>query len=106
MVSCRVKFNLVKQHRMLLIAAENVCLACQKNYETSPVRVDDLFEPSNIIRLSKNALGVWIPANEILSRTKYNWFCSVSVENIKKGDYLLADMFRMAHDYGNNKDDY
>lgn len=92
--------NAVKKHKIVLVAAENVCRAYfdPVAQETRPVLLDNLFEPIDKMHLSKNALGVWIPSDEILLRSKYNWFASISSQDIEKGDYALATMFRHSHD--------
>jgi hypothetical protein len=43
-----------------------------------------------------HGLGIWIPAEEILRRSKYQWFAVVSMDEILTGDYLLAHFFRQA----------
>jgi hypothetical protein len=86
----------VKKRKMSLVAADQVCSAYrdQITEQMKPILVDTLFDSSDKVMLSKHALGVFIPAQEMLARSKYNWFCSISVEEILKGDYLLASMFR------------
>lgn len=58
--------------------------------DESPVLVDDLMGSSYINIDLKNIYGIWIPANEILKRTNYQWFARMSEEQVLLSNVILG----------------
>ena len=42
--------------------------------------------------LIPNAIGLYIPSNELLVRTKYQWFVALSEEDVIESDCALAKL--------------
>lgn len=60
-----------------------------KNKEGKPVLVDDLLEAS-YIEFSQSLMGIHIPDEEILGRTKYAWFARLSPKEIYESTTILG----------------
>ena len=45
---------------------------------------------STYIRMPKNMIGLYIPADEILKRTNYQWFARLSPEQIVESNILIS----------------
>jgi len=63
-----------------------------KTHNHKPLLIEDLLSESQL-PLSNNTMGILIPRDEILKRTKYNWFSVMSMEEIYKSKLLIADYF-------------
>lgn len=57
-----------------------------------PILLDNLME-EEYLDIPKNALGIFIPANDILNRQKYKWFSVISTNEILKGTSILNKYF-------------
>lgn len=78
--------GLVRDRQMQLLSAENVgCMTAAKK----PVLLDNLME-EEYLQFSDKLAGIYIPAEEILRRPKYEWFAVLPIEEIVKGQYILA----------------
>ena len=56
------------------------------------VRIEDLIG-SSFVNFDCNALGVFIPQNELLKRTDYEWFNRLNVKQIMESDTTLGKLF-------------
>jgi hypothetical protein len=61
-----------------------------------PIKLEDLMENRQII-LDDKHIGVYIPHSELIKRTKYNWFCSLSAEGVLNckvfiSNYMVSTM--------------
>jgi hypothetical protein len=61
-----------------------------------PIKLEDLMENRKLI-LDDKHIGVYIPHSELIKRTKYNWFCSLSAEDVLKckifiSNYMVSTM--------------
>ena len=54
-----------------------------------PILLDEICEEA-YIDLSKNAVGVYIPADEILNRPKYQWFAYSTAEQLLNSNMIIA----------------
>lgn len=78
---------------------EGVCpgmLGCKDN-DSRPILLDDLMG-EKYVKVRDCAVGIYIPSDQILKRTKYEWFARLSVEqvlesNIAISKYLLVNTF-------------
>jgi hypothetical protein len=67
-----------------------------KTMDDKPVLVDDLLA-EDYIDFYANAYGIWIPSKMILSRTNYEWFARLSVEQVLEGNVILCKYILLAN---------
>ena len=74
-----------------------VLLGTQHWATERPVCIEDLLNdaPPHTV-LYNEAVGVYIPAHEILQRTRYSWFAHMSPEDILLSRMWISDLFRRA----------
>lgn len=58
--------------------------------DETPVLVDDLMGTSYINIDIDNSYGVWVPAEDILNRTSYQWFARLSEEQVLLSNVILS----------------
>jgi hypothetical protein len=63
------------------------------------ILLDNLMEES-YLPLSNQCVGVYIPEDEILARTKYQWFAVMSTRNILESNCILAHYMKVAMIHG------
>lgn len=66
-----------------------------KTLDGDAVIIDSLLT-NNYIQFYDNMYGIWIPADEVLRRTKYEWFARMSPKQILMSDFILAKYFILA----------
>ena len=64
----------VRKHQIILI---NGKLIGTKTLDDTPILIDDLLS-NEYLDLYSEAYGIYIPADEILNRTRYQWFARMS----------------------------
>lgn len=62
-----------------------------KSANGKPIILDQLMEQQPL-DLIPNAIGLYIPSNELLVRTKYQWFVALSEENVIESDCALTKL--------------
>lgn len=67
-----------------------------KTFTEQPILIEDLMG-NTYIKLDENVYGIYIPAEEILSRRKYEWFARMSEQQVLEsntiiGNYLLLSI--------------
>jgi hypothetical protein len=60
-----------------------------KTTKGKQILLDDLMS-ENFLDLDKDAYGIYIPADEILSRPKYQWFAYLSSEEVMKTNAIIV----------------
>jgi len=55
-----------------------------------PIKLEDLMENRKLI-LDDKHIGIYIPHTELMKRTKYNWFCSLSAEDVLKCNVFISN---------------
>jgi hypothetical protein len=70
---------------------------CQK-----PILIDDLMEET-YLKLNPDCVGIAIPDEEILARTKYQWFAVMDTREILNGQFILAKYLKSAMLSGNRE---
>ena len=55
-----------------------------------PIKLEDLMENKQIM-LDDKHIGIYIPHAELIKRTKYNWFCSLSAEDVLKCKIFISN---------------
>lgn len=72
----------------------NLIKGCELGVKTSngdPIVIDDLLGNS-YIHFKKNIYGVYIPADDILKRTKFEWFARMSVPQVLESDTIIGKL--------------
>lgn len=62
-----------------------------KSANGKPIILDQLMEQQPL-DLIPNAIGLYIPSNELLVRTKYQWFVALSEEDVLESDCALTKL--------------
>ena len=76
----------IKNGKMNLISGEMVGV---KTTKKKTILLEDLME-ENFLDLSPNCIGIYLPADEILKRTKYQWFATLPSNNILDSRIIIA----------------
>ena len=76
----------IKDGKMNIIDGTNIGV---KTVEGKPILLEDLME-ENYLKLSPNVYGIYIPREEILTRTKYQWFAAMSSQEILKTNAIIS----------------
>lgn len=75
-----------------------------KSKDAKPVLIDHLMEEKEI-DFADNCIGIYIPSDELLKRTKYQWFSAISQEESMRTTSILSkyllDAVSSKHDYYN-----
>ena len=66
-----------------------------KTVDEGPVTVDTLLS-EDYIHFYPKMYGIWIPAEQILKRVKYEWFARMSPQQIFQGNFILAKYIVLA----------
>lgn len=78
--------ELVNSDHITLVLGQSIGIKTNKRKQ---ILLDDLME-ENYLDVSDDIYGIYIPANEVLNRTKYQWFASLSQEEILESNLILA----------------
>jgi hypothetical protein len=82
----------VQNKRMRLIPGTDVGT---KTVNDEPITVDTLLS-EDYIHFYPKMYGIWIPADKILSRVKFEWFARMSPQQIFQGNFILAKYIVLA----------
>jgi hypothetical protein len=61
-----------------------------KTVDDEQIIVDDLLS-NNYLQLYQGAYGIYIPANEILNRVKFEWFARLSPKQVLESDTIIGN---------------
>lgn len=78
--------DLQKENKINIISGKLIGIKTNKN---KPILLEDLLE-ENYLDLSENKYGIYIPEDQILNRTKYQWFSVLSEEEILESKLIIA----------------
>jgi hypothetical protein len=78
--------TLIEENKMNLISASFIGV---KNNHNQPILLDELLG-ENYLDLPDESVGIYIPADEILNRPKYQWFAYLSTEEILQSRIIIA----------------
>ena len=73
-----------------------------KSQHKKQIGIEDLFEES-FLDLYPRAVGIAIPADEILIRTKYNWITNISIKELLDSNIIIAKYFKASIQDTNNE---
>lgn len=90
----------IQQQKMNLVGGEYIGV---KTDDRKPILLENLME-EEYLKLNTNHVGVYIPAEEILSRPKFQWFAVMSPEQILQSNmiiskYLMASIVDSTNEY-------
>ncbi len=66
-----------------------------KSTKGKPILIENLME-EEYLDLDSNCVGIYIPGDEMLARTKYNWFAVMPVEMILESRFILSKYMKAA----------
>jgi len=97
----------IQHNKLHLVTGDKIGVRDNNN---KPIIIDDLMQDKTL-NLSDSCLGVYIPADELLKRNKFNWFAVLTRNQILKSklavSYIIHDSMVDASDiYTNDKDKY
>jgi len=78
----------VKNNNLLLMDAN---IIGKKKTDGSPVYLEDIFD-SKIPLLHSDIYGLYVPADDLIKRTKYSWFANLSSEEILNADTAFSKL--------------
>lgn len=81
--------QLMRENKMTVVGGEMVGVKTTKRL---PILLDDLME-EDYIDLDHRAVGIYIPAEEILRRPKYQWFAVLPSDNILQSKMIISKYF-------------
>ena len=95
--------NMISQNKMNLVGGEMIGVKT-KNRKT--ILLEDLME-EGYLNVISDIYGIYIPADEVLNRTKYQWLASISTtellnSNLAVVKYLKASLVDTNSDYAKN----
>lgn len=86
-------YEKVHQGQMTLIDGKEVGVKREKR----EITLEDILTDGNSFDLFREVqYGVWIPQDEILKRTNYEWFARMSIDQIEQSQLAIANMFILA----------
>ena len=68
-----------------------------KNKNNKPILLDDLMS-DKYLELHNNCMGIYIPSNEVLRRTKFEWFARMSFPQILESNSIICKHILLSND--------
>jgi len=84
--------QMIDERKINLLGGELIGV---KTNGRKPILLDDLME-DEYLDLHPNCYGVFIPNTELLSRTKYQWFASLSGEELLKSNMIISKLIKIS----------
>ena len=78
--------DMLEKDNMILISARELGV---RDDDNNTINIDRLMS-NRYIQLCNNIIGLYIPADELLKRTAYNWFAYLSMEKVLTSDTLVG----------------
>jgi hypothetical protein len=89
----QIVFTYVELQNMTLIGGESIGI---KTTKRKPLRIEELLE-ENPLDINENiCYGIYIPGDEILNRTKYEWFAVMEMNYMLKTNLAIVKYMRSA----------
>ena len=73
-----------------------------KTKKRQPILLENLIE-EDYLDLSPHCVGIAIPDEDVLARTKYQWFAAMDVQSILEGGFILSKYAKVAIVSGNRE---
>jgi hypothetical protein len=77
----------IKNDKMVLVSGELIGIKTKKEKKT--ILIEDLME-EEYLDIHEDAVGIYIPNDEILKRPKYQWFAVLPSEQLLKSNIIVA----------------
>jgi len=95
----------INKQKMTLVGGE---LTGVKTQDRKTILLEDLME-EGFLNMHKSAVGIYIPADEVLRRPKYQWFAVLPSEQILKSNmiiskYLMASIVDTTSEYSKSNE--
>jgi hypothetical protein len=78
--------DVIRNHKMNLIGGERIGI---KSKYRKQILLEDLMEEKDL-DLSLDCCGIYIPADEVLIRTKYQWLAFITKQELLKSDIAIS----------------
>jgi len=91
--------QLIDEQNLLLIGGESIGI---KNNKKKPILLEDLCEES-YLDLYPHVVGIYIPSDEILRRTKYNWLAVMNAEEVLNTNMIISKYLKASIQDTNNE---
>ena len=82
--------NYFKENKIKYLDGKIIGIKDKKN---KPILLEDLMENKHIDLHSKN-IGVYIPHDELMKRSKYNWYCYLSAKEVLECNIFISNYFK------------
>ena len=82
----------IRSHRMNLIGGDRIGI---KSKDRKQILLEDLMEEKDL-DLSPDCCGIYIPADEVLIRTKYQWLAFITKQELLKSDIAISRYIKMS----------
>jgi len=82
----------IKSNQMVMIKGDYIGV---KSNAKRPILLEDLME-ENYLDLNIGAYGIYIPADEVLARHKYQWFATMSSADLLKTNMIITKYLKSA----------
>ena len=89
-MSERFLFKVSKENDIVQLPAQTLCVIDKNN---KLMVIDELLSDSYYQVDEKECIGIYLPADEILKRFKYQWFARMSCEQILDSDLTISKYF-------------
>jgi hypothetical protein len=77
----------VRERQINLISGVDVGI---KSLDDKPIKLEDLLS-NNYLDIYPQTYGIWIPSDEILRRTSFEWFSRLSEKQVLESDTILGN---------------
>jgi hypothetical protein len=87
--------NMISLNRIIMIDGQNIGT---KTIDTKPITLEDLMEDKSL-SLNPDCVGIYIPHEEMMKRTKYQWFTVSSVQEVVSSKTAIAKYLEYSRHY-------
>jgi hypothetical protein len=91
--------NAIRNQKMNLVGGEKIGI---KSNDRKQILLEDIMEEKDL-DLSSDCCGIYIPADEVLKRTKYQWLAFISKQELLKSDIAISRYIKISSDDAQDK---
>lgn len=81
--------NFLSQEHVINVNVVQARLLGRETIDNKPILLEQLLGNNNI-EFADNMFGIWVPGNEILTRTKYSWYARLSEKQVLESNVTLS----------------
>jgi hypothetical protein len=89
----QLALSLVEQNKMTIIGGEVIGI---KSNKKKPIRIEELLEEAPLDIDDSKIVGIYIPADEILRRPKYEWFAVMDTDYMLKSNLAIVKYMKLS----------